>query len=244
MKYIGCFLLVFMNFAHGAYIPPQWRFEYNYGKTTTHYIEKQVTFAFDNVNLEQISDRHQFVYQYFLAPPWIDFSIARTITGLQVEEPEDVAEQFQYITASASFGISLPISDFWSIRLVAESFYTSMIVSGDTFGFTGLTGSQVYPEIEWIPFGSTMFIQVSPYLKVPLWSSSDVGNRKETTLGVKLKIPFGNKGEGMRFPLFAYQKAMILKLFYTEVELEFSRVGFISSEMNVRQYGMSLGFNF
>jgi hypothetical protein len=46
------------------------------------------------------------------------------------------------------------------------------------------------------------------------------------------------------FPSYAYQKAIIIKAFYTNMKLEFEREGFITSEMEIQQYGITLGFNF
>lgn len=223
-------------------MPPRWRFEYNYGQATTFYDEKQPSIVFEDTNIEQVSDRHEFIWQYFLAPPWLDFSIAGTLTGAQVNETDPVGEgnEFQYVTAYTNLGANIPISDFWSIKLIFEYFYTSMLVEDDAFGFRNLRGSQIYPEIEWLPFGSDMFTQISPYFRVPLWS--DVGGREETTVGIKLKFPFS--GKGLRFPAFAYQKAIILRVFYTEMNLEFQREDFIPAEIQVRQYGASIGFNF
>lgn len=241
MKFL-IFLLLFTHQLLAAPLPPRWRFEYNYGKVNTYYIEKQPSILFTARNIKQVSDRHQFIYQYYLLPPWLDFSLGGTITGLSsVEEPVDTSEQFQYITAFSNIGISIPLSDFWRIRLIAEYFFTTMIVEDDAFGFRNLMGAQVFPEIEWLPFGSDMFFQISPYFTFPIWS--DVGGRKETTFGLKLKVPLGST-QNARFPVFAYQTALIIRIFYTEMELKFERAGYIPSEMFVRQIGTSIGFNF
>ena len=238
------YILLTFLFAFNVYsaeLPPKWRFEYSYGKVKTFYLEDQPSIVFTRANINQVSDFHQFMYQYYLVPPWIDLSVGLSSTGTQIEEPTDEAEQFRYITAYANLGFVIPISDFWNIKLVAEHFYTSMQVKDDAFGFQNLTGSQVYPEFEWLPFGSDMFIQISPYFKVPLWS--DTGNRRETTIGLKLKVPVTGSA-GLRFPSFAYQNAIMIKVFYTNMHLNFQRDGFIDSEIDVRQVGATLGFNF
>jgi hypothetical protein len=234
------FILTFCTNTFSAELPPRWRFEYSYGKVKTFYLEEQTSILFTRANVNQISDFHQFVYQYYLVPPWIDISIGANTTGTQVEEPEEQADQFRYITAYANIGFIIPISDFWHIKLIAENFYTSMQVKDDAFGFQNLRGNQIYPEFEWLPFGSDMFLQVTPYFKVPLWS--DVGGRKETTIGLKFKIPLN--GKRVMFPSFAYQKAIMLKVFFTNMHLNFEKEGFIASDIDVRQVGASVGFNF
>lgn len=241
MKLILLTILLFTTAAQAAKIPPQWRFEYNYGQATTHYLEEQPSILFTNANVKQVADFHQFQYQYFIFPRWLDFSLGANLTGLSVQEPSERENQFIYTTAYANLGILLPISDFWNIKIVAETFYTTMVVKDDEFGFRNLTGSQLYPEVEWLPFGSDTFMQITPYLKVPL--ITDVGNRKETTIGLKLSLPLGSQ-RSQRYPTFAYQKSFILRVFYTHLELEFEREDFIPAEIDVRQIGATLGFNF
>ncbi|MEE2671048.1 MAG: hypothetical protein VYA54_05030 [Bdellovibrionota bacterium] len=234
-------LLFFSTNIYAANIPPNWRFEYNYGQATTHYLEEQPSIIFTQANIKQVADFHQFVFQYYLLPPWLDFSIGGNITGLNVNEPEEVENQFRYMTGFANLGIVIPFSDYWHVKLVAEYFYTTMKVKDDAFGFTNLSGWQAYPEIEWLPFGSSQFVQISPYFKFPL--ASNTSNRQETTLGLKFKFPFGSE-QNLKFPLYAYGKSIVLKVFYTNMRLEFNQEGFIPSEIDVRQYGATLGFNF
>ena len=241
MRYWWFFLLTF-PLAYGAELPPNWRFEYNYGQATTEYTETQPSIVFNDTDVIQIADFHQFIWQYYLVPPWLDISIGGNITGAtQVQEPEEEAQQFQYLTGFANAGVVLPFSDYWHTKLVFEYFYTSMIVDDDAFGFRNLRGTQIYPEVEWLPFGSDMFIKISPYFRVPLFS--DIGNRQETTVGLKLSIPVGSR-KNLRFPLFAYGKYLTVKVFYTQMKLTFEREGFIPSDIEVRQYGATIGFNF
>ncbi|MBD67096.1 MAG: hypothetical protein CME62_17980 [Halobacteriovoraceae bacterium] len=238
MRFLIIFFLIQSTWA--AKLPPRWRFEYNYGQAKTHYLEEQPSILSTNANIEQVADFHQFIYQYYLLPPWLDFSLGGNITGLSVQSPSEKEEQFQYLTAFANLGVVLPFSDFWNVKLIAEYFYTSMIVEDDAFGFRNLRGTQVYPEVEWLPFGSDMFFQVSPYLKVPLFS--DVGDREETTIGLKFVFPLS--GKNLKFPVYAYGKSIIVRVFYTNMRLEFERDDFIPAEIDVRQYGATLGFNF
>jgi hypothetical protein len=234
-------LFIFICSVQAAKLPPKWRFEYNYGLAKSKYKEFQDTIIFTPKNIEQQSDYHQFVFQYYLLPPWIDLSLGLNTTGTSTKSPKEKADQFQYFTAYVNLGFVIPISDFWNIKIVAEHFFTTMIVQGDKFGFRNLTGNQIYPEVEWLPFGSDIFFQMSPYFKVPLWS--DVGGRKETTVGLKFKFPLGSE-RNIKFPAYAYQSSIILKVFYSTMELTFERPGYISSEMSIDQVGATVGFNF
>lgn len=237
-------LFVFILFSSQLYAarnPPKWKFAYHAGKANTNYIETQPTLAFTYKNIDQKSAFQEFHWTYFLMPPFLDITLAAQHTGLQYEEPESVEDQFQYITAMANIGAHIPFSDFFQLKLIFEYFYTTMLVKDDLFGFRNLSGYQVYPELELLPFGSTMFAQITPYFKVPLWS--DFGNRRETTIGLKWKIPFFAPQEQI-FPNYAYQRSVILRVFYTQMHLEFQREGFIQSNMDVRQIGATLGFSF
>jgi hypothetical protein len=241
VKLILSILFIYSLNVNSAELPTRWRLEYNYGKVTTNYLEEQPSIVFEKKNIKQVSDFHQFAYQYYLLPPLIDFTIGANTTGTQIDDPTDINEQFRYFTAYANIGILLPLSDYWSVKLVLESFYTSMQVKDDAFGFKNLRGNQVYPEIEWLPFGSDIFIQFSPYAKIPIYSDS-VGGRKETTFGLKMKVPLGAHG-AMKFPTFAYQNALTIKIFYTSMELDFTREDFIGSEISTKQVGVTIGFN-
>lgn len=233
--------LLFTQFLYSAELPSRWRFEYHIGKVTTEYVEEQSSILFQDTDITQRSAYQEFIFQYFLLPPYIDFTSGAQVTGYQVDEPEDPAEQFTYLTGYANLGFLVPWGDYFQLKIIFEHFYTTMLVRDDAFGFQNLRGNQIYPELEFLPFGSDMFLQISPYLKFPLWT--DTGNRRETTVGLKLKIPLGSARE-QRFPTFAYQKAIIIKLFYTNMALKFKRNDFIESDMKVNQYGASIGFSF
>lgn len=240
MKYL-VLLNIFIYNLMAAELPTRWRFEYHAGKVTTKYTEEQSSILFQEQDITQKSAYQEFIFQYFLLPPYIDFTAGSQVTGYQVDEPEDVNEQFTYLTGYANLGFLVPWGDYFQLKIIFEHFYTTMLVKDDQFGFQNLRGNQVYPEFEFLPFGSDMFIQISPYLKFPIWS--DTGNRRETSVGLKCKIPLGSARE-QRFPTFAYQKAIIIKFFYTNMALKFERDNFIESDMKVNQYGASLGFSF
>lgn len=221
--------------------PPKWKFSYHFGQATTDYLEEQPSILFTAKDITQKSAIQEFQWTYFMLPPYVDITLASQITGLQYEEPEDPADQFQYVNTFANIGLHIPFSDFWQVKLVFEYIYTTMIVKDQAFGFQDLHGYQIYPEIELIPFGSTMFSQITPYFKVAVWSN--IFNRRETTVGLKWKIPLFAPQE-QKFPTYAYQRSIILKAFYTNMNLVFEREGFVPSEMDVRQVGATIGFSF
>lgn len=241
MKFIILFSLFISFNCLAAKNPAKWKFSYHFGQATTNYLEEQPSIVFTAKDVKQKSAFQEFQWTYFLLPPLIDINLAAQLTGLQYEEPEEEADQFQYINTMANVGVHIPFSDYMQLKLVFEYIYTSMIVKDEAFGFQDLHGYQIYPEVEFIPFGSTMFSQITPYFKVAIWSN--IYNRKETTAGIKWKIPLFAPQE-QKFPTYAYQRSVILRVFYTNMHLTFEQEGYISSEMDVKQVGATIGFSF
>ena len=101
-------------------------------------------------------------------------------------------------------------------------------------------GWQIYPEFEWMAFGTDAFLKVNTFFKVPLWT--DTGNRQEFTAGLKLRIPFF--GGAKRFPVYAYKSALIFKVFYSKLKLKFANPGFRGGNVEIEQVGASIGLNF
>lgn len=235
------FLITYSTQVFSATNPSRWRFEVNYGNVTTSYKETQDTPLFDDVNIEQKSEMTEVMFQYFLLPPHIDLAFGLQSAGQNIKTPTDVAQQFHYLNGYANVGWHLPsFNDFWSLKLVFEAYFTTLLVQDDAFGFRDLWGAQIYPEVEFLPFGTDLYTQISPFLKLPLYTKDD--QRKETTIGLKIKLPFGNE-QTAKFPLFAYQKAIMIRVFYSKVDLLFQKPGFIPSNITVEQTGVSIGFN-
>jgi len=132
-------------------------------------------------------------------------------------------------------------TDFLNIRMVGEYFYATMVTQNDSFGFNNLYGWNIYPEFEILPFGSDMFLQISPFARFPLVNFDEV--REETIYGIKIKVPLGSD-RSMRFPVYAYQKALIFKFYYNKIRYRFEQQGFISNDIEMSQYVGTLGFNF
>lgn len=235
------FILIIFNPVHAARNPPKWKFQYSLGKSNSTYTEEQSSILFENRSINQISSYQEFHWTYFLLPPYVDISLTAQYTGLNYEKPKEETEQFQALTAITNLGIHIPFSDFTQFKIVLEYFYTSMFVKDDAFGFKNLRGYQAYPELEIIPFGSTMFKQITPFIKSSIWST--VANRRETAIGLKWKIPVFAPQEQI-FPTYAYQRSIVLKLFYSETYLNYRRDGFIPADIFLKQYIATIGFSF
>jgi hypothetical protein len=108
----------------------------------------------------------------------------------------------------------------------------------DSFGFSNLTGTTLYPGLEYFPHGTDMFFSASPYIRVPLVSSTN--SWKEYTYGLKLKFPVV-RGRP-KFPLYAYQKAFIIRIVYSRVELAIREEGFLPVDAEHSWTGISLGY--
>lgn len=216
--------------------------EFNVGQMNNDYIEEQDSVLFTNKNFTQKSIYGELTWQYFIIPPFLDIGVKLSSEGLSIQSPEDQSLQFKYHQAFVNAGILFPrFSDFVNIRLVGEYYYTKMVTENDSFGLSSLYGWNVYPEIEILPFGDSMFLQISPYAKVPLIKVGET--REELTYGLKIKVPLGSSAN-MRFPLYAYQKALIFKVFYTATTFDYSSPGLISSKIEMKQLALTVGFNF
>ena len=55
MRYLWIYIIS-VSLAFGAELPPNWRFEYNYGQATTEYIETQPSIVFTDTEVTQIAD--------------------------------------------------------------------------------------------------------------------------------------------------------------------------------------------
>jgi hypothetical protein len=238
---LSVILIIISSNIFAANRPGRLRFEFNYGNVTTEYTESQLTNLFDNVEVIQKSEMLDLMFQYFLVPPYIDLTFGIQSAGSKVKSLEGHAKSFRYLNGYLNAGWVMPsFNDFWSLRMIFEGYFTTILVDGEEYGFKNLWGGQIYPEIEYLPFGTDLYTQVSPFFKFPLYTRDD--QRKETTIGLKIKIPLGSERTA-RFPLYAYQKAIILRVFYSKVELKFQRTGFVPSYINVNQIGVTLGFN-
>jgi hypothetical protein len=238
VKYFFFFLL-FVTEIYAARIPPNWRIAVDYGAVQTNYKEFQDSILFENKDIDQRSSFARFEYQYFLSPPWLDFKLGLEYLGINNEEVTPETDEFDSYKAYGNIGIVIPFSDFFQTKLVFEYFYNDMIVKNDEFGFENLSGYQLYPEFEFLPFGTDQFIQISPYIKFPLWSNTN--NRQETTIGLNLNVPIN--GQGARFPTYAYQTALTIKIFYMEQTLKFQEAGFIATDFETKAYGVTIGIS-
>ncbi len=249
------FLLFLSASVYAAKVPSRYRMELAYGYTVTDYEENQFTNLKPPLDNNQVSGALEATFHYFLIPPYLDFKLGvdyvgvnvfkNDVEGVEIEQIKDEGlggEQFTYLTALATFGIIMPeLTEHLQLKLNIERFYTTMIVDGNEFGFRNLQGWQVYPDIEWLTFSEGRFFKMSTFFKIPLWT--DVGNRRETTIGFKFRVPIGSS-RGRSFPLYAYERAITLKAYYTDIDLSFERADARNAAFDVRQYGLVLGVNF
>ncbi len=239
MKFVLLVIFFIFQNSFAARTPSRWRMEFNYGEVTTDYYE--FLQGVGETTVEQRSDWGEVIYQYYLFPPWLDIAASANYTGFKIKRPEDKTRQIKILTGLLDFGFVLPaFSEYFLLKLNAERFYTTTYVEGDAFGFQDLVGWQVYPELEWLAFGSDAFMQINTFFKIPLFT--DNGNRREFTAGLKLRIPFF--GGKQRFPVYAYKSAIILKFFYTNLKVDFEDASRLSGNVAMEQYGASIGINF
>jgi hypothetical protein len=149
------FLILLISSAFSATAPSRWRFEINHGTVETEYFEDNVT----DKRVDQESSWTEFVMQYYIAPPYFDLTLSAQVTGASISEPTNEADQIQFATGILNIGYVLPQwSEFFQVKLNFERFFTTTETQNEQFGFRNLTGWQVYPELEWLTFGSDAFI--------------------------------------------------------------------------------------
>lgn len=236
------FLFFLISVAQAATNPPLWRINLDLGHGKMNYTETRNTPSFTDKNIDQKAMFVDFSFLQYIIAPDIDLTAGAQIYGLSPSEPENELNQFQSYYGYLNLGFSFySFSDYLRIRLVLEGFNQN-IVSDGNFGFKNLWGGQIYPDIEILPFGTDMFLQISPFFKIPLLTDS--GKRSEFTAGIKIKIPTSSDSKSMKFPAYAYQNAFVIKLFYRKVDLLFQKSGFIDSEIETEEFIASLGFSF
>ncbi|MBL7665316.1 MAG: hypothetical protein JNM93_09290 [Bacteriovoracaceae bacterium] len=238
MRYLGCLFIVlfFLTSAYAAKTPSRLRFEFNFGTSNMDYVENQTAPAFVDQDFKEKSSWSEFALQYYLLPPYFDITASAQYTGGNISEPKLKGDQIEILTGQATLGWVLPqFSEFYQLKLNLERFYMTTFTEDNDFGFRNLVGWQVYPTLEWLTFGSDAFMQISTFFKVPLWT--DTGNRRELTAGLKFRIPFGQR---RGFPAYAYQTAIILKVFYTDLRVQYEND---TGEVEIKQSGASIGFN-
>ncbi len=235
-------LFFFTSLAQAATNPPLWRFNLDLGYGKMNYTETDISPVTSDEDIDQTALFVDFSFLQYIVAPGIDLTAGAQIYGLSPSEPENENEQFQSTYGYVGLGFNFyTFSDYFSVRLVLEGFTQDIATEGD-FGFSSLFGAQAYPEFEILPFGTDMFMQISPFLKLPLLTDS--GKRREFTVGLKVKLPTTSNTNQMKFPAYAYQKAIVFKLFYRKVDLLFEKSGFIPLEIETSELIGTIGFSF
>jgi len=83
---------------------------------------------------------------YLLIPGQLDAGMSFYVTALQLSKSYDV--NARYFGFNTRLGYVLPqFDERWFITLYGGWYYTTMMVTGDVFGFRNLSGPQIYPTV-------------------------------------------------------------------------------------------------
>lgn len=224
--------------SYSAPIPTRFRWEANIGKAWSKFSETRNSVIAPDKKIDQESYFTDFKGTYIIIPKYFDINAGATYIGLAHQSPANPKDQFVYQYFFANAGLNIPFSDFFWLRLVAETFYSTMITPNGTFGFRNLGGSQFYPTFEYFPFETEFFTSISPFIKFPIVSTGTVW--KEWVYGLKFRFPVV-RGEP-KFPLFAYQQAFVVRFSYNKLELNITQPGFLPYEAEHSWFGVSIGY--
>jgi hypothetical protein len=140
-------------------------------------------------------------YVYRLAPPNWDLGVTVFGTGavLSSNIPSTTA---RFIGANFRIGYAVPqIAEPWRLLIMVGGYYTTMIVSPNTFGFQNLSGPQVFPVLRRaLSHGDS----ISSYLKFSPVSAGGIGistlSSRELAFGVTYNMNLKN-GHSMPFSI-------------------------------------------
>jgi hypothetical protein len=238
MKFWTTLFLIFLSLpCWSAPVPTRFRYEVHLGKAWSNYTEKRFSVLVEDRDIDQSSYMGEFQGTYWAVPRYLDFNLGTRQIGF-APETDNPDEAYSLNHSWANIGLHLPLfSDFLWFKLVGEGFYANMS-SQDGFGFTGLTGGTIYPGLEYFPKGSDLFFSASPFIKVPLASGDNVW--REYTYGLKLRFPVV-RGQA-RFPLYAYQKALVIRIIYSKLEMNIRKPGYLPVDAGNTWTGLTLGF--
>lgn len=101
-------------------------------------------------NVSQIGLNAKLAYQYVLVPPRIDIGLSAYMTLLPVtSSPAGLSARFLGINLRS--GYLLPVlSNPWQLSIAAGWYYVTMYVPTNDFGFTNLSGPQLFPVLKYI----------------------------------------------------------------------------------------------
>jgi hypothetical protein len=229
--------------AWSAPIPSKWRYEVHVGKANSKYEESRESVIDPGMSVKQTSYAAEIAATYWIIPKYIDFKLGARYLGISPEEPKEPQEQYQYTHAWSNLGLSVPIfGDFISLKIIGEIFYSNL-AGGEKnqYGFKNITGAYAYPSIEFFPYGTEKYFSLSPFLRLPVGVGSDT-LWQETAYGLNLRFPISYGGGRNRFPFYAYQKAIVIRLLYSSLKLNIEETGFLTTEIEHSYTLLTLGF--
>jgi hypothetical protein len=168
--------------------PGKWFLQPGLGFTTSNYLSAE------RINYSSEALTVKGAVSYRLSPQWeVGGNVFYTAFFLSKSDP---ATDVRYLGLNARVGYTVPwLTDPWSLSLCAGMYQLSMSVTNDQFGFSGLTGPQLFPVIR---RKLSEFDSLSGYLKLSTVSSgslnvTDLTNR-EIAAGIHYSRALGKSG--------------------------------------------------
>lgn len=221
-----------------APVPTKFRYELHLGKAWSNYIEERDSVVIQDRDVNQESFFGEFQTTYWAIPKYIDFNLGARQLGFNANSDGTENEIYSLQNAWLNLGLHFPLFyDYLWFKIVGEGFYANMN-SEDGFGFRNLTGGTLYPGLEYFPHGTDMFFSASPYIRVPLVTGDNVW--REFSYGLKLKFPVV-RGKP-KFPIYAYQKAFIIRIVYSKIEIDIRKAGYLPVDSSHSWTGLSIGY--
>jgi hypothetical protein len=236
MKLIFFAYTLFTSLSYAAPLPSKWRMQIDVGREKYTYEDDFQFQPFLNTQFESRNINLKLTTSYFLVPPFFYIEASGETSALQLESSNETVDVTRY-EASVSAGLFFP-GDFYWLKIVSENYFHSMIVSDKSFGYKNVENWVVYPIIGLNTNPLDDAWNLSIFYKYPIFKSSDQIN--ETLIGAELRVPLGTK---FKYPLYAYQKAMVFKLTYKKYEFRYLLTG-RTLDMESRSIIYSVGYNF
>jgi hypothetical protein len=238
MKFLLLNLFFFSLALKAAPVPSKFRYELHLGKGWSNYTEERDSVIIADRDINQESYFGEFQTTYWAIPKYIDFNLGLRQLGFNATSDGTEEEIYTLQNVWLNLGFHFPLFyDYLWIKIVGEGFYANMN-SQDGFGFRNLNGGSIYPGVEYFPKGTDKYFSISPYIRVPVISGSNVW--REYSYGLKFKLPIV-RGRP-QFPLYAYQKAIVIRLVYSKFEIAIRKAGYLPVDASHAWTGLSVGY--
>lgn len=226
-----------------ASVPSHWRLGLSLGQSQLNFKERRNSLTFSEVNIRQASYVFDASFGYFLFAPSFQLkSNLHILTPNSVENYNNTNEQKGISIYEADIGFSWSMFTLFrllNISVETEYFYSTTFTEADAFGYKALSGFQLYPSFQLRLAEDDGATRFSIFSRIPLLS--DVGNREELTLGLVFWVPFAGNS---RFPLYAYEKSLLIKIIYSSIQLEYDDPSYFTGTVDLEKTYLSLGLSF